>query len=208
MLLNRMGQSAIFGDTEFAVGMNVYVKGSDYEGFYGRILEIRDGEHKETENEEPEIECEFFTPKNPYIRRSIEERFALLNREPKTVDDLCLSFVVMAPDMLRPVKRCRIHQIIPGSSPYLFKGYDAVKEAGLTAPPAETYEAVFDGILETDNLDEIFYLLNMDFPEGYTGRSLSISDIVEFNGPQGSEYYYCDTFGYQKIEFHPARKKI
>lgn len=37
---------------------------------------------------------------------------------------------------------------------------------------------------------------------GFTGHSLSVSDIIELhNSPESSRFYFCDTFGLQKIQF-------
>lgn len=44
-------------------------------------------------------------------------------------------------------------------------------------------------------LEDLFYVFNMDRPEDFTGHSMSVSDIVEVNG----EFYYCDSFGWEKI---------
>ena len=44
-------------------------------------------------------------------------------------------------------------------------------------------------------LEEVFQELNMNIPESYKGRSVSVSDIVEIN----NEYYYCDSFGWVQI---------
>jgi hypothetical protein len=106
----------------------------------------------------------------------------------------------------RQKKRIRIHQIMPDiESEYIFKNYDWLLAKGLSAPPAELYEVVYDGQLETDLLEEIFRIFNMNHPQGYTGRSLSVSDIVELYGDNGSSYYFCDSFGYKEIPFNPLK---
>lgn len=48
-------------------------------------------------------------------------------------------------------------------------------------------------------LEELFVQFNTSHPSGYTGRSLSVSDIVEIVRKDGSRYYYCDCFGWKKI---------
>lgn len=35
----------------------------------------------------------------------------------------------------------------------------------------------------------------VETPEDYTGRSLSMSDVIEMDG----KYYYCNTFGWTKL---------
>lgn len=51
------------------------------------------------------------------------------------------------------------------------------------------------GILE--NLYEIF---NINRPSDYHGASMSVSDIIVLD----DEYYYCDSFGFKKLDFPDA----
>lgn len=59
------------------------------------------------------------------------------------------------------------------------------------------YNVVFDGELPVSNLEAIYMLLNTSRPEGYTGHSLSVSDIVVTE--DGA--FYVDDFGFAKIDF-------
>lgn len=61
----------------------------------------------------------------------------------------------------------------------------------------EDYKVVFDGEMAVSNLEAIYMLLNTSRPEGYTGHSLSVSDIVVT--PKGT--FYCDSFGFTEIDF-------
>ena len=36
-------------------------------------------------------------------------------------------------------------------------------------------------------------------PEGYTGRSMSVSDLLEF--PDLDELWYCDNLGWKRVEW-------
>lgn len=40
---------------------------------------------------------------------------------------------------------------------------------------------------------------NINHPEDFTGRSLSVSDIVAVIRKSGTRYYYCDIFGWEDI---------
>ena len=72
--------------------------------------------------------------------------------------------------------------------------------------PAEIYKKVFDGELEVCDPEQVFVMFNVDHPEGYTGRSLSVSDVVEFVGEGVS--YFCDILGFKKVRFaHEAGKE-
>lgn len=48
-------------------------------------------------------------------------------------------------------------------------------------------------------LEDLFTLFNLNHPSDYTGRSLSVSDVVEIVRKDGSRYYYCDCFGWKRI---------
>jgi len=204
MLLDKIGQSMVIDGKTYAVGMSVYsTDESDYRGLYGKIIEIADGEDKSTDNETVDITCEFYVPDDISQVTELEERFSALYGEPKEIDDISLDYVIMAPDMIRSVKRCRIYQITPADSEFVFRGYDSVTAKGLKAPPAELYKVVFDGQLETDNLEDIFHMFNLAHPDGYCGRSLSMSDIVELYDADSRSFHYCDTFGFTEITFVP-----
>ena len=46
--------------------------------------------------------------------------------------------------------------------------------------PVELYDCVFAGEVSAQTLEDIFYVFNMEHPSGYKGRSLSVSDVVEY----------------------------
>ena len=110
----------------------------------------------------------------------------------------------MPNNLTRPIWSCRIHQIQAIPNDFIFHPYRYVQQQGLTAPPAELYRCVFDGKLETDNLEEIHEIFNTDPPDDYPGRSLSISDIVELYCDYERRFYYCDVTGFVEVPFEPA----
>ena len=66
--------------------------------------------------------------------------------------------------------------------------------------PAEKYALVYS--LETDEEDpeSIFALQNLHRPADYTVRSLSVSDVVEYEHDDSSRTaYFCDTVGFVRI---------
>jgi hypothetical protein len=101
-------------------------------------------------------------------------------------------------------KKVRIYQI-KFESKFLFKEYAFIKRERCTAPFGELYRVVFDGQLETDNLDDIFHIFNLKHPLRYKGRSLSVSDIVELYDDKGSIFFYCDLIGFEQIKFKPVK---
>ena len=74
---------------------------SDYEGLYGTITEIRDGDDRETENDTPDIYCSFMPPVLADDIKAIESRFSQLYRREMHLEDIGLDTVIMAPDMLK-----------------------------------------------------------------------------------------------------------
>jgi hypothetical protein len=54
---------------------------------------------------------------------------------------------------------------------------------------------------ENDNkvLEELFEMFNVNYPEDYKGRSLSVSDVVAIVRKNVTRYYYCDSMGWKLI---------
>lgn len=67
--------------------------------------------------------------------------------------------------------------------------------------PAEKYTLVFDGILVARDLEDIYQIFNVAHPAGYTGRSLTSTDVVEIDDGQEREFYICENFGYARANF-------
>jgi len=101
------------------------------------------------------------------------------------------------------MKKLRIYQIDSelDTQGLIFMPYDFFKSKGCAVPPASSYRLVFDGDVGTDNLGEITCMFNINHPTGYKGRSLTTSDIVELYDNNASEFHFCDSFGYQDVEF-------
>lgn len=79
---------------------------SEYEGLYGVITQICDGDDKDTDNDTPDIYCSFEKPENKDKVAEIEQRFSKAYGEEKKIDDLALDLVIMAPSMIR-VLECK-----------------------------------------------------------------------------------------------------
>ena len=104
MIMNRVGAEFEYEGVTYTVGAPIVgTHESEYEGLFGRITEIRDGEDKETENETPDIYCYFDPPVLPCEIKRLEEIFSDLYEQPKTLDDISLDLVIMAPEMIRPL---------------------------------------------------------------------------------------------------------
>ena len=106
MILNENGKSIVYDGVTYSIGDVIIANdASEYEGLAGTIIEIRDGEDKETENETPDIYCSFEPPLLPEDVKALEKTFSDLYEEPKTIDDITLDMVIMAPEMIVPADK-------------------------------------------------------------------------------------------------------
>lgn len=104
MVIDRIGAAFFYEGKKYVVGEQIVANdASEYEGLFGRILEIRDGEDKETENYAPDIYCEFEEPVLKSDIWSLEQRMSGLYGERKTLEDISLDLVIMAPDMISTI---------------------------------------------------------------------------------------------------------
>lgn len=91
-----------------------------------------------------------------------------------------------------------------------FMSYDSLPRFQKTQDiDGSIYDLVYEGAVEAKHLEDVYRIFNIEHPEGYCGRSLSKSDIVEIK--EGSDiesgFYYCDSLGFQKVDFDPAKAK-
>ena len=120
-------------------------------------------------------------------------------------------------DRQRTFQRFRVYQLDLEAGvtiPYAFLGYEKLRALGYEQPRAADYRLVYDAGLyrpvEQPNvtfLERVFSALNQKYPDGYHGRSLSISDVVELYHDTERKYYYCDTVGYAATAFSPMLAK-
>ncbi len=109
MIINECNEVFEYEGTTYSIGNPIIgTDKSEYKGLQGTIFEIRDGADKETENETPDLYCRFEPPSEPEAIRELEAVFSDLYGMPKSLDDIILDFVIMAPDMVRPYKTYRI----------------------------------------------------------------------------------------------------
>lgn len=96
----------------------------------------------------------------------------------------------------------------PECEMFIFKDVYALKQH-YGEVPAELYECVYSGLLAVSGPGEVYRIFNSEFPKGYSGRSMSVSDIVEFEYKYGRKvFYYCDCVGFSVIEFADNRAHI
>ena len=106
--------------------------------------------------------------------------------------------------------KCSIYQINVARDDYgcLFRDYAFMQRAlEQNEPDSEIYDRVFTGEIEGYTLEDVFAVFNWDYPDGYEGRSLSVSDVVEvMEGPEVEPgFYFCDNIGFKRVEFDATR---
>lgn len=70
---------------------------------------------------------------------------------------------------------------------------------------SEIYEKVFEGEMNCLTLEDVYTMFNTNHPDGYFGRSMSVSDIVQIFDGVESGFYFCDSFGWKKVQLDPTK---
>ena len=106
-----------------------------------------------------------------------------------------------------PLKSCRVWQLTADTPVEMrFISYDALRSRFGEPDPAN-YAVVFDGQIETNDLEEIYAKFNTGvLPSCFTGHSMSMSDVVELYDESGSDFFYCDRTGFRQIDFAAPRE--
>lgn len=103
--------------------------------------------------------------------------------------------------------KIRIYQIcLPRDTNGLaFMSMRQRSECGLAEVDLSIYDKVYEGDVDTEDLEDVFRMFNADYrSEDYKGRSLSVSDVVEVvDAPVGSVepgYWFCDSIGFRRVK--------
>ena len=93
--------------------------------------------------------------------------------------------------------KVKLFQIAPekDSNNNMFMSYEWTMSHG--GVRTGDYELVFDGEVDAKRLEEIFQIFNLRHPEGYRGRSMSVSDVV---WAEGLGTFFCDSFGFKQLK--------
>ena len=85
-----------------------------------------------------------------------------------------------------------------------FMNYEKLERfQGPAAINGKIYDKVFEGEVSCGNLEEVYQMFNINHPDGYRGRSLSVSDVVEVASEEKSTFYFCNSIGFKEIGFAP-----
>ena len=105
------------------------------------------------------------------------------------------------------LKSCRIYRLKLEVDPIIkYIGYDELKER-CGEPDSSNYQVVYDGEIETNNLDAIYEKFKLYPPANFKGHSLAMSDVIELYDKNSSEYHYVDQFGFKKIDFDEPQQE-
>lgn len=102
------------------------------------------------------------------------------------------------------VKTIKVWQLKENESNHglFFSSLRFLKKFGLDVS-LSNYDVVYSETLDVKEtnteafLEDLYVKFQGSKPEGYCGHSLSVSDIISVN----NEYYYCDSFGFEKLNF-------
>ena len=77
---------------------------------------------------------------------------------------------------------------------------DMERHFGKGSVKIDNYDLVYEFEMygaEDIRLDDIYEAFNVSRPDDFHGHSMSVSDVVEYNG----EYGYCDAVGWKKLDW-------
>ena len=96
------------------------------------------------------------------------------------------------------LRSCRIWQLKPGAAAWK----DLVSFGKpLPEPDIDDYAVVYDGQLESNDLEDIYDKFTERRPPGFTGHPLSVSDLVELYDSGGSSFYFLDRTCFRQVAF-------
>lgn len=89
----------------------------------------------------------------------------------------------------------------------MFMAYDRLERfQGSSEVDCKIYDKIYESEVSCNNLEEIYQMFNMERPKDFKGHSLSVSDVVEVSESEtiAAGFYFCDSFGFQKVAFDPT----
>lgn len=115
-------------------------------------------------------------------------------------------------------QKYRIYQLDFGREqipiPFAFEGIRELHRAGYEQPPSGQYCLVWDSALpcpadstDRERLERIRDAFSDSMPEGYRGRQVAPSDVLELYGEGKRSYYYVDKGGFEPVRFSPFLAK-
>lgn len=107
--------------------------------------------------------------------------------------------LLLTPDATN--SRYAIYQLDPNSNgdDKRFMNMDYIRSHGGEIIGDE-YSLIYSGVLSSqETLDSLYQRFNINHPQGYTGHSLSVSDVILLNRDGQVQAYFVDSFGFSKL---------
>lgn len=85
------------------------------------------------------------------------------------------------------------------------KSLNKQQESDKVIVDSSIYDEVFYGEIDAADLEVVFVTFGQNRPEGFKGRSMSVSDVVEiiYSDGENPGFYFCDSIGFTQIDFDP-----
>ncbi len=159
------------------------------------------------------------------LSKGLRCRLLSWNPNHKGVDDWCIANLRKKPgeetEEIPPEQRCdqryRIYQLdvcMGKIIPFAFGGIKLLQKAGFEQPPASEYRMVYDGVIpcriEEDTHQRLLRITQRygdTLPEGYRGRNVAPSDVIELYDAAARKYYYRDEREFWPVQFTPVLAK-
>lgn len=94
---------------------------------------------------------------------------------------------------------------------YVYDGPDEY-ERKYGNPPlnSKLYDCVFNGDVEFDKLEDLYYMFDGNYPSKHSGIKVEYTDVVEIeeSGAIEKGFYFCGEFGFRKTEFEPEETQL
>lgn len=105
--------------------------------------------------------------------------------------------------LYRPLRDVRVWQLKPDVDVRMkFISLDEmIHDFG--SPDISDYEMVYEGTVETNDLESLFLMFRDQPPDGFTGHPMAVSDVIELYDQNDRHFYYADIMGFQKVDILP-----
>ena len=88
-----------------------------------------------------------------------------------------------------------LHNVMFMSHDYMTKATGSDKIDG------DIYDLIWEGEVDCEDLDDVYRMFNINKPENFKGRSMSVSDVIEVYDPDGgSRFWYVDSIGFKEVD--------
>ncbi len=159
------------------------------------------------------------------LAKGLRCRLLSWNPNYKGVDDWQIAMMrkkpVKEPETILPEQSCsqryRIYQLDVSMGkiiPFAFGGIKLLQDAGYDRPPAGEYRMVHDDEIQCSEAEDahqrllrLTALYGDNLPEGYRGRNVAPSDVIELYDDFTRKYYYRDEDGFWPVQFSPMLAK-